>query len=141
MDRGYWLPPGYRKMAAYGGYYIQADAVYTSADIDADWDAFLKKCCAALLYSIPSMQKVCKWVTDGTSRFVLTADALVEIIAEDNEDYVAVYAIVPVSCAKPKAAKRHFSAVEKKLKHALCSVYPGQIWQRLNSQHIRRVRE
>ena len=35
MDRGYWLPPGYRKMAAYGGYYIQADAVYTSADMDA----------------------------------------------------------------------------------------------------------
>lgn len=113
MDRGYWLPPGYRKMAAYGGYYIQADAVYTSADIDADWDAFLKKCCAALLYSIPSMQKVCKWVTDGTSRFVLTADALVEIIAEDNEDYVAVYAIVPVSCAKPKAAKRHFPQWKK----------------------------
>lgn len=140
MERGFWLPPGYREMVAYGGYYIQADAIYTTADIDADWDAFLQKCCAALLRAIPSMGIACKWVTDGPSRFVLVADPLVEIVAEDNEGYVAVYAIVPASCAKPKAAKRHFSAVEKKLKQALCSLYPGQVWQRLNSQHIRRVR-
>lgn len=141
MDRGFWLPPGYRRLPAYDGYYIDAEAVYATGDIYADWDRFLNGVCSRLSAEIPAMRKICDWTLSpaGNGRFILTADDLIQVIAEDADSYVAVYAIIPESGKASAKAKRQLSKVLKQLEAILTSQYPDHVWRRENSQHVRRV--
>ena len=140
-DRGYWLPPGYGKLIAYDGYYIEAEAVYTTPDIYTDWERFLTSLYTGLHAKVPFLQQVCDWEPSpsGADRFVLAKDVWVSIILEDVDSYVAVYAIVPEGCKTPGKAKRHLSVIVRRLQSLLTASYPGHVWQRRNSQRLKYI--
>ena len=63
----------------------------------------------------------------------------VEVIAEDDDGYVAVFVIIPENCQEPEKIKRIFPRYVTLLRTALCELYPGYIRKRVNSQHIKTV--
>ena len=141
MGRGFWLPPGADNLPLYDGFYIDSKAVYTGDDMTADWQDFLDKVCGLLQKRNNSLQKRCEWFPCdlGQSRFVLMENECVQIIAEDADGYIAVYAIVPETCACNSRAKQAFPFVLQNLKDTLIELYPGAVSRRLNSQHTERV--
>ena len=40
MERGYWLPPRAKYLAAYAGFYIDSETVY-QANMDSGWNRLL----------------------------------------------------------------------------------------------------
>ncbi|MBQ7725787.1 MAG: hypothetical protein IJT66_01440 [Clostridia bacterium] len=140
MGRGYWLPPGAENLPLYDGFYVDSAAVYTGGDVTADWQAFLNEICSAMQRRDGSLQRLCEWVPCdlGQSRFVLLQNEAVQIIAEDADGYIAVYAIVPENCVS-KRAQRVFQNTLQKLRCVLTGLYPGFVSRRLNSQHIEKV--
>ena len=140
MGRGYWLPPSYENLPAYDGFYIDSSAVYTD-DPDQDWENLLHKICVKMAYHEKKLRTVCDWRTcsAGQSRFVVLQNRHVDIIAEDDDGYIAVYVIIPENCECPGFAKRSFPQYVSLLKSVLTDIYPGSIRKRVNSQHIKTV--
>ena len=140
MGRGYWLPHGAETLPLYDGFYVDCKAVYTGDDLTTDWQAFLDKVCGAMQKELGTMQRLCDWVPCdlGQSRFVLLQNETVQIIAEEADGYIAVYAIVPENCAS-KRAQRVFQVALQNLRCVLTALYPGFVSKRLNSQHIEKV--
>lgn len=62
-----------------------------------------------------------------------------EIIAEDDDEYVAVFVIIPEDCRSTEETKRIFPRYVTLLRTALAEMYPGHILKRINSQHIQIV--
>ncbi len=141
MGRGYWLPPGAETLPLYDGFYVDCKAVYTGDDLTTDWQAFLDKVCGAMQEECGTMQRLCDWVPCdlGQSRFVLLQNEMVQIIAEDADGYIAIYAIVPETCVSKAMAKHLFDGILQKLRCVLTGLYPGFVAKRLNSQHIEKV--
>ena len=61
------------------------------------------------------------------------------IIAEDDDEYVAVFVIIPEDCRSTEETKRIFPRYVTLLRTALAEMYPGHILKRINSQHIQIV--
>ena len=140
MGRGYWLPPNHEELVASDGFYVESDCVY-GADLAAGWEAFLQTVCKKMKFKDNTFQKVCEWKSCGMgqSRFVLLQNRHVEIIAEDADGYVAVYAIIPEDNPAPGFAKRSFPRYLAMLKDVLTELYPGAVFKRRNSQHLQQV--
>lgn len=140
MGRGYWLPPNHDELVASDGFYIEADRVYGD-DISTGWDNFLKMLCRKLKFKDNTFQEVCEWESCGMgqSRFVLLKNRHVDIIAEDADGYVAVYAIISEDNVAPGFAKRSFPRYLAMLKEMLTELYPGAVFKRRNSQHLQKV--
>ena len=75
----------------------------------------------------------------GQDYFVLLYNRHIEIIVEDADGYVAIYAIIPDTCEAPGFAKRSFPRYLAMLKETLTELYPGAVSKRINSQHIKKV--
>lgn len=140
MGRGYWLPPKAEDLAAYDGFYIDSDAIY-SGDTEKDWNRFLELLCKKLSFHEKTLRKQCAWkpCSAGQSRFVVLQNQHVDIIVEDVDDYVAVYAVIPEDCEFPGYAKRSFKRYISILQTVLTDLYPGKIRKRINSQHTKLV--
>ena len=140
MGRGYWLPPNHAELVASDGFYIEAGKVYGD-DISTGWDSLLKTLCRKLKIKDNTFQEVCEWKSCGMgqSRFVLVQNRHVDIIAEDADGYVAVYAIIPEDNVAPGFAKRSFPRYLAMLKEMLTELYPGAVFKRRNSQHLQKV--
>ena len=140
MGRGYWLPPNHSELVASDGFYVECDAVYGD-DLEAGWDSLLNTVCRKLKIKDSTFQKVCEWESCGMgqNRFVLLKNRHVDIIAEDADGYVAVYAIIPEDNAAPGFAKRSFPRYLAMLKEILTELYPGAVFKRRNSQHLQKV--
>ena len=61
------------------------------------------------------------------------------IIAEDDDEYVAVFVIIPEDCRNPEEIKQIFPRYVTLLRTALAEMYPGHILKRINSQHAKAV--
>ncbi len=72
------------------------------------------------------------------SRFVILRNEEVEIIAEDDDEYVAVFVIIPEDCRNPEEIKQIFPRYVTLLRTALAEMYPPYS-QRINSQHAKAV--
>lgn len=140
MGRGYWLPPAHENLPAYDGFYIASSAVYKQ-NPDQDWEDLLNKLCTKMAYHEKTLQRICDWKACGAgqSRFVVLQNHHVDIIAEDNDDYIAVYAIIPEDCERPGFSKRSFPQYVSLLKAVLTDMYPGNVRKRINSQHTKPV--
>ena len=86
-------------------------------------------------------KKICAWKPCGAgqSRYVVLRNRHVDIIADDADGYVAVYAVIPEDCEYPGFAKRSFPQYVSLLQKVLTDMYPGSIRKRINSQHIQAV--
>ena len=60
MERGYWLPPRAKHLAAYAGFYIDSETVY-QANMDSGWNQLLDGLCQKLTNYESSFQKRCAW--------------------------------------------------------------------------------
>lgn len=140
MGRGYWLPPNHADLVESDGFYIEADSVYGN-DIDTGWENFLTQVCNKLKIKEVTFKKVCEWKSCGMgqSRFVLVRNRHVDIIAEDSDGYVAVYAIIPEDNAAPGFAKRSFPRYLAMLKEILTELYPGAVFKRQNYRDLQKV--
>ena len=140
MGRGYWLPPQHDNLTASDGFYVDSSAVYGS-DISAGWDKLLDSVSKRLIFKEKTFNKFCNWKSCGLGQnyFVLLYNRHVEIIVEDADGYVAVYAIIPDTCETPGFAKRSFPRYLTMLKETLTELYPGAVSKRINSQHIKKV--
>lgn len=140
MGRGYWLPPRHDKLIASDGFYVDSSAVYDT-DISAGWDKLLDNVSKSLMFKDKTFNKFCNWKSCGLGQnyFVLLYNRHVEIIVEDADGYIAVYAIIPEDCEAPGFAKRSFHRYLNMLKETLTELYPGAVSQRINSQHIKKV--
>ena len=140
MERGYWLPPRAKHLAAYAGFYIDSETVY-QANMDSGWNQLLDGLCQKLTNYESSFQKRCAWTNKqaGRNRFVILKNEEVEIIAEDDDEYVAVFVIIPEDCRNPEEIKQIFPRCVTLLRTALAEMYPGHILKRLNSQHAKAV--
>lgn len=140
MERGYWLPPRAKYLAAYAGFYIDSETVY-QGNVDNGWEQMLEGLCQKLTGYDTSFQKQCAWTNGqtGRNRFVILKNEKVEIIGEDNDEYVAVFVIIPEECQKLEDAKCVFPRYVALLRAALSELYPGHILKRINSQHIKVV--
>lgn len=140
MERGYWLPPRAKHLAAYAGFYIDSETVYQET-MDSGWNRLLDGLCQKLTGYEPSFQKRCAWTPrqSGRRRFVILKNEEVEIIAEDDDGYVAVFVIIPEDCRNPEEIKPIFPRYVALLRMALAEMYPGHILKRINSQHIQIV--
>ena len=90
----YWRPPAYENLAACDGFYIEAEAVYTGDPYD-DWEKFINTLSVKLSYREKTLEKICAWKPCGAgqSRYVVLRNRHVDIIADDADGYVAVYAL------------------------------------------------
>lgn len=140
MGRGYWLPPAHENLPAYDGFYIDSNAVYKE-NLDQDWENLLNKLCIKMAYHEKTLRRICDWRTcsAGQSRFVILQNRHVDIIAEDDDGYIAVYVIIPEDCECPGFAKRSFPQYVSLLKAVLIDMYPGSILKRINSQHTKAI--
>lgn len=140
MGRGYWLPPSCENLAACDGFYVDADAVYTTGP-DQDWGKFIDTLSVKLSYREKTLTKTCAWKSCGAgqSRFVVLQNRHIDIIAEDADGYIAVYVIIPEDCEHPGFAKRSFPQYVSLLQKVLTEMYPGSVRKRLNSQHTKAV--
>ncbi len=140
MVRGYWLPPRHDELVASDGFYVDSSAVYAD-DISAGWDRLLESLSKRLIFKEKTFHKFCNWKSCGLGQnyFVVLYNRHVEIIAEDADRYVAVYAIIPEDCEAPGFAKRSFPRYLTMLKETLTELYPGAVSKRINSQHIKKV--
>ena len=140
MERGYWLPPRANHLAAYAGFYIDSDTVY-QGNMDYGWNRLLDGLCQKMTSYEASFQKRCVWTNRqaGRNRFVILKNEEVEIIAEDDDEYVAVFVIIPEDCQNPEEIKRIFPRYVTLLRTALIEMYPGHILKRINSQHVKEV--
>ena len=140
MGRGYWLPPQHDKLTASDGFYIDSSAVYEN-DISAGWNKLLNNVTKKLIFKEKTFNKFCNWKSCGLGQnyFVLLYNRHVEIIVEDADGYVAVYAIIPDTCEAPGFAKRSFPRYLTMLKETLTELYPGAVSKMINSQHINKV--
>ena len=140
MGRGYWLPPGHDKLVASDGFYIDSSAVYEN-DISAGWNKLLDTVSKRLIFKEKTFNKFCNWKSCGLGQnyFVLLYNRHVEIIVEDADGYVAIYAIIPEDSKAPGFAKRSFPRYLAMLKETLTELYPGAVSKRINSQHIKKV--
>lgn len=138
MGRGYWLPPAYENLTAYDGFYIESSAVYTG-DLEQDWNRFLQTLCTKLSYRNKTLTKNCSWKSCGAgrNRFVVLQNHHVDIIAEDVDEYIAVYVIIPEDCEYPGFSKRSFPQYVSLLEAVLIDMYPGCIRKRINSQRTK----
>lgn len=140
MGRGYWLPPSHKNLVAYDGFYIDSNAVYKE-NPDKDWENLLNLLCVKMAYREKTLRKFCDWRSCGAgqSRFVVLQNRHVDIIAEDDDGYIAVYVIIPEDSECPGFAKRSFPQYISLLKSVLIDMYPGSIRKRINSQHVESV--
>ena len=97
--------------------------------------------CQKLTNYESSFQKRCAWTNKqaGRNRFVILKNEEVEIIAEDDDEYVAVFVIIPEDCRNPEEIKQIFPRYVTLLRTALAEMYPGHILKRINSQHAKAV--
>lgn len=137
MGRGYWLPPNNDELTASDGFFIDGSAVYTD-NSTADWENFLENLCKKLIFQEKTFQKFCNWKSCGMGQnyFVLAYNRHVEIIAEDTDGYIAVYAIIPEDCEAPGFAKRSFQRYITLLFKILTEMYPGAVSKRTNSRKL-----
>lgn len=137
MGRGYWLPPQHDELAASDGFFLDGKAVYTD-EPNADWEKFLESLCRKLTFQEKTFKKLCNWKACGMgqSYFVLVHNKQVEIIAEDTDGYIAVYAIIPEDCEAPGFAKRSFPKYITLLFNTLTEMYPGAVYKRTNSRKL-----
>lgn len=137
MGRGYWLPPQHDELVAFDGFFIDGKAVYTG-EPNADWEKFLDSLFKKLNFQEKNLQKVCNWKSCGMGQnyFVLAYNRQVEIIVEDADGYIAVYAIIPDDCEAPGFAKRSFPKYVTLIFKTLTEMYPGTISKRLNSRKL-----
>ena len=136
MERGYWLPPGSERLAACDGFYIRSKAVYQCGDTERDWDAFLDGLIHCLTQREQSFRECRAW---KQRRYVVVQNRHVQVIAEDVDDYVAVYVLIPEDCPAVHYAGRAFPRYLSLLRQILVGLYPGDVFQRINSQHIKAV--
>ena len=126
MERGYWLPPRAKYLAAYAGFYIDSETVYQGT-MDSGWNRLLDGLCQKLIGYEASFQKRCAWTNrqTGRNRFIILKNEEVEIIPED--------------CRNPEEIKPIFPRYVTLLRTALAEMYPGHILKRINSQHVKEV--
>lgn len=146
--RGYWLPDGCKELQAYDGFYIPARVVYKTADIDAGWAAFEKTVIIELTEKDKTLRRFCDMRSCiKKMRYVLVRNSEVDIIAEQcdgpkghsDEEYIAVFAIIPEDCDSPLKALRFFNHYVSILRDVLCKLYPGDVYERVNSQKIKPI--
>lgn len=140
MGRGYWLPPQSENLAACDGFYIDTKAVYIK-DPDTDWPDFLDALSRQMIIKERTLRKVQRWKScdAGQCRFVVLQNRSFDIIAEDVDDYIAVYVIIPEDCPTPGYAQRSFKRYVEMLKEVLTALYPGSVCKRVNSQRTKAV--
>lgn len=140
MGRGYWVPPNHEQLVASDGFYVEAGSVYGS-DISSGWEQFLETACRKMKIKDSTLRKVCEWKPCGMgqSRFVLLQNRHVDIVAEDSDGYVAVYAIIPEDNVAPGFAKRSFTRYLIMLKETLIELYPGAVFKRKNYRNLQKV--
>lgn len=141
MERGYWQPPNADFLPACKGFFVTGKAVYTGPNIETDWERFLELLSSNLPRYIPSLKKVGKWQHKGVgqSRFVLLSDEYADIVVEDIDEYIAVFALIPEDCHHVKAATDRFFQYVSALRRLLTYAYPSCVFQRINSQIIRPI--
>ena len=140
MERGFWLPPRAKHLAAYAGFYIDSETVYQE-NMDSGWNRLLDGLCRKITGYDASFQKRCVWTNlkTGRNRFVILKNEEVEIVAEDDDEYVAVFVIIPEDCRNTEETKQIFPRYVTLLRTALAELYPGHILKRINSQHVKEV--
>ena len=140
MERGFWLPPRAKHLAAYAGFYIDSETVYQE-NMDSGWNRLLDGLCRKITGYDASFQKRCVWTNlkIGRNRFVILKNEEVEIVAEDDDEYVAVFVIIPEDCRNTEETKQIFPRYVTLLRTALAELYPGHILKRINSQHVKEV--
>lgn len=140
MGRGYWLPPSCETLIAYDGFYIDSNAVYTDS-LELGWNDFINTLCKKMSFYDKTLEKQCSWKSCGVgqSRFVILKNRHIDIIAEDVDDYIAVYAVIAEDCICPGFAKRSFPKYISILQTVLTNMYPGNIRKRINSQRTKAV--
>ena len=140
MGRGHWTPPCAEACAACDGFYVDCDAVY-KGDVETGWEEFLTRFCRRMSGKDHSLQRVCDWknYSIGENLFVVVQNHQIEIVAEESDGLLAVYALIPEGCPKPGMAKRSFPRYLEQVYSTLTELYPGSVRKRINSQHIRLV--
>lgn len=135
MGRAYWLPPNAAGLEACDGFYIQGDGVY-KADFCNDWEKFLQSLCKSIRLKDRSFFRVCAWENRGRceSRFVVLRNDYIDIISEDVNGDIAVFAIIPESCRFKKTALKFFPKYISILKQSLTELYPQKIYKRKNAR-------
>lgn len=140
MGRGYWLPPQSENLAACDGFYIDSSAVYGN-DQNAGWTEFLEKFSRRMIVKERTLRKIQRWHSYGAGqgRFIVLRNRSFDIIAEDVDDYIAVYVIIPEDCPTPGHALRSFKRYVEITQEVLTELYPGSIRKRVNSQKTKAV--
>lgn len=141
MARGYWLPENYENLPACDGFYVDADAVYANGNVEDVWETVVDSCIEKLIFKDPTLIRCGSWRENpkGPQRFVLARNDKVDIILEDVERHLAVYALIPEDCEFPGYAKRSFPKYLRILKESLTELYPGHIRHRTNSWNVQKV--
>lgn len=137
MGRGLWLPPNKDSLVAFEGFFVEKNAVTNDEDMD-DSTKFLEQVKAELKKLEPTLTEKCAWVTTGgrEQMFVLMQDNLIKIIADEDDKYFIVYAIIADDCETPDKAEYVFTRYVYSLKRSLMSLYPGRVMKRVNYRKL-----
>ena len=141
MGRGYLVPNGAEDLVAFDCFYIDREAVYTGDNEYDDWSRFVEYCTEQLIIAVPSFHPVMTWTAHktGQKRFVLVQNRYVDVTADEADDYVAVFVVIPEDCESPGQVKRTFSHYTEQLESVLKTKYPGRVTHRINSREAQRV--
>ena len=133
--RGYWLPPGYKKLSAYDGFFIKSDAVFLSDNPTKDWDCFLHKIKSAFLSTFTEFKVIQQWrtVADNQNIYVILDNGAVMLITDDADGYIAVYLI---STDKKTPDITPFRTA---LQHILCKYYPQSVYKRVSYRELKKI--
>ena len=140
MGRGYWLPPNEENLVCCDGFYIDSKPVYEKG-YEQGWNELIKYISEKIQLRDNTFKKVCEWreCSISESRFVISENYQVQIIADDVGGYIAVYVIIPEDCTKPNVAKQSFPRYLQNIKNILLDKYKGNVYRRINSSHIEPV--
>ena len=123
--RGYWLPQGYENLSAYDGFFIKSTAIFIGRDAEIDWNLFLDMLKRKTQEIFSDLTVVNAWRRYGNnSRYIVAENNSFQIIADDLDEYVTVYLIVPET-AKKRMPKNVFAEKVKILKGILIKQYPN----------------
>ena len=137
MGRGYWLPPNCENLLDYEGFYVSLDALNIQ-DTESCWNTFLEQVSNKLQHKENSLKIKKEWKTvDGRQRrFVILSDNCVEIVADESDEYYAIYVLIPEDCIVPNLAKQCFCKYKSDLRSTLIELYPGNVKQRKNYRQL-----
>ena len=137
MGRGYWVPPNSKKLPACDGYYVNVNAI-AETDIEKRWNTFLEQVSKGLQSKEKSLKIKKDWsvLDEGRGRFIVLFDSFVEVIAEEINDYFAIFVLIPEQCSEKAIAKRDFYRYLSNLRNTLTKLYPSFVYKRKNYRQL-----